>query len=96
MGFVAGYRRHTEDGTNGFGHRSFPLLFHQRASVGFLFCIFVEAGVDVVPAPAAVAVVTAVVGIPAEDVPDFLPGEPVIAGKGRSGELPRGWVPCRF
>jgi hypothetical protein len=48
---------------------------------------------DLVGAPCLVAIVAAIVGIPAEHVPKFLPSQKAAAAKDARGEEPRGRMP---
>ena len=82
-----------EVGADRFRHRGFPVFFHQRAGGFHLLRVFVVSVcfVERVAGPKRVPVVAAVVRVPAQHVPKFLPGKLFLSvgGKNARGEQPR-------
>ncbi len=74
-------------------------LVHERVGVLFLFRV-VGLRLGFLRAPAAVAVVTAIVGIPAQHIPQFRPIEQIlciaIAGKKAGNQEPRHGIAARL
>src|ERR1700677_2733744 len=75
-------------GAEGLRHCLHAMLAHQSACVFFLFSIF-GIGFSFRRAPSAVAVVTAIVHVPAEHVPKFPPGQESATAQDARSQLPR-------
>lgn len=85
------HRVQTECLADGFGHGGGFVFFHESDGVFHLIGVLFIACICVIARPQGISVIAAVVGIPAEDRPQFLPRQRLfsIGSQNSGGQQPR-------